>query len=141
MAEKTMSSFAPVLDGTNYPQWARRMAALLVNMDLDDVVGFNPKSYVPDKTAPSLLGKETKEAVRDFDRRDLKAKGIIEMRISDSLLAITQSADTAHDAWKMLYETFQRKSVSTLVCCMKQLFKTTKSASQSVQEYITDKQS
>jgi hypothetical protein len=74
-----MSSFVPILDGTNYPQWARRMAALLVNMELDDVAGFDPRTYVPDITPPSLSSKTDNDTILQLTRRDLKAKGVIEI--------------------------------------------------------------
>ena len=141
MAFKAMSSLVPILDGTNYPQWARRMAALLINMDLDDVVAFDPSSLAPNDSQPCLRANLEDDKKVELQRRDLKAKGVIEMRICDSLLTITQSATSAYETWKLLHHTFQRKSVSALVCAMKTLFKTTKRPDQTIQDYVTDVQS
>jgi hypothetical protein len=68
---------------------------------------LKPKTLSALMFAKCLPQVQDKDKAREYDRRDLKIKGIIEMRISDSLLGITQEVGTAYAAWKMLYQTFR----------------------------------
>lgn len=130
-SSKDHSLDVPLLSDENYPQWSRRMACLLLSKDLADIVGFNPTTLAPLDDAPTITTNEHKKA-------DAKAKARITMRLSDDTLATAQSAQTAHELWKLLHTTYQRSSMAAVVSCLKKLISIVKSPSQTISSYIAD---
>ena len=118
----------PLLTGTNYSQWARRMGCHLVSKDMEHVVGFDPESFAPDAHAPTLDV--------DLKKLDRKAKALIELRLSDAILVVARTASSSHDLWKILHDTYQRSTMAALVTAIRKLMSTVKRPEQSVSEYV-----
>ena len=126
-------TLVPLLTGPNFPQWVRRMGSYLLDKDLDDVVGFDLRTFAPKPSAPTLSDDDIK--------RDRRAKAKIEMRLSDTILIMAQKANTSYELWKSIHSTFQRKSMSALVAALKAFVSTTKHSTQDITDYIATMQS
>jgi len=118
MATSKEKDQVPLLTGINFAQWSLRMGCLLVDKDLDDVVGFDLVTFAPNQDAPTL---EDADAVK----RDRKAKAKIQLRLSDTVLVMAQTASTSHALWKILHNTYQRSTTAALVASFKTLVATT----------------
>lgn len=124
------SKQVPLLTGdANFPQWVRRMACLLISKNLHDAVGMDPRTFAPKAKAPDI--NDTGMAMSD-----LKAKALIELRLSDATLIYAEEATSAHGLWKTLHATFQRSSIAARVTALKALIATSKQPEQSINDYV-----
>jgi hypothetical protein len=126
--DNSLKEPVPLLTGTNFSQWVRRMGCLLISKDLDQVVGFDADTFAPSRSAPTLDV--------ELKKLDRKAKAIIELRLSDSILVLGQAPTTSHALWKSLHQIYQRNSMAALVTALKTLMSTVKQPNQSVSEYV-----
>ena len=70
--------------------------ALLQDKDYDVVINYDFKSFDPLEDAPQIVDTEKR-------RLDLKAKGLIELNVRDSVLRQVVSEDTSHAYWVKLH--------------------------------------
>jgi Reverse transcriptase (RNA-dependent DNA polymerase)/gag-polypeptide of LTR copia-type/Integrase core domain/GAG-pre-integrase domain len=122
----------PPLTGANFTQWVRRMGSLLIDKDLEDVVGFDPDTFEPLADPPTLT-----DSLRKQDR---KAKAKIELRLDDTVLHLATKATSSHQLWKSLHSTFNRNSMAAVVASIKNLISCCKDDSMSVTQYIASMQ-
>jgi hypothetical protein len=80
MGQDSTKDAVPLLTGSNFSQWTRRMGSYLVSKELDHVVGLDLETFAPTSHAPTLDV--------ELKRLDRKAKALIELRLSDSVLVI-----------------------------------------------------
>src|SRR2546429_4092882 len=105
MTDHGEKHLVPVLNGTNFTQWRHRMANRLLEKDLDEVVGFDTATLVPNSAAPILTkGTDTDDPLSV--RRDRKAKAAIEHRVDDIVLTIISKCSTSHETWKALHSAY-----------------------------------
>jgi transposase InsO family protein len=127
MSNNTIS--IPKLQGTeDFPQWKRRAMALLQDKDYDTVINYDFKSFDPLQDAPEVLSA-------DKHRLDLKARGLIELNVSDSVLRQLVSEQSSHAYWIKLHALYQGKSLSSIVCHLRSLLLCTQ-AGRPAQEFI-----
>jgi hypothetical protein len=84
MGENKVKDSVPLLMGSNFSQWVRRMGCFLVSKDLEHVVGFDLESFAPSAKAPTIDA--------NLKKLDRKAKAIIELHLSDTILVMAQTA-------------------------------------------------
>src|SRR5690242_186584 len=102
----TERHLVPIFDGSNFQQWRQRIANLLIEKDLDDITGFSLKTLLPLDAQPSL---------HDKTKVDRKARAAIQHRVNDTVLTIIEGCSTAYATWKLLHNTYQRKSTAATV--------------------------
>ena len=103
-----------VFDGKDFGLWKMRMEGLFMAHDILDVVE-----------------KGVGEALQDDHREELQRKsqlayGILIQALKDEQLRLVQGVvrGDAHGIWKILLETYERKSMATRVQLLEQLFGT-----------------
>jgi transposase InsO family protein len=117
----------PKLQGSDdFPQWKRRMIAVLQDKDYDLVISYDQQTFHP------ISGK-TLDPINS--RIDMKAKGLIELNVSDSILPHITSELTANDYWIKLHDMFQSSSLSAVVCRLRNLVSCSQGG-MAIQEYI-----
>jgi gag-polypeptide of LTR copia-type len=122
----------PILDGTNFNQWKRRMGCLLISKDFENVVGFDYNTFLPLPEQPTLVGEDI--------HKDRKAKAIINLGISDSVATLTQTSASSHELWKQLHATYNRSSMAAVAAALKTFIHTNKGDCQSITDYIASAQ-
>lgn len=125
MTSSTIS--IPKLKGqADFPQWKRRIMALLQDKDYDTVIGYDPQTFDP-SSSPQLDNSHA--------RIDMKAKGLIELNIEDSILSHIISESSAHSYWVKLHDMYQSSSLSSIVCRLRSLMSCTQDG-RPIQEFI-----
>ena len=127
-------------DGKNFNCWARRMANLLVEKDLDEVVGIDPTTLALSTESPLRMAKTTdRPAGNIINRADLKARAKIVNRCTDSVLNLidNRTITSAHDLWKRLQCHYSRKTPAATVKAFRVLAAMRKSPGESCQAYIS----
>jgi hypothetical protein len=122
-------SIPKLVNADDFPQWKRRMMALLQDKDYDLVINYNPKTFDPCDTAPSITEKNK--------RTDIKARGLIELHVHDSVLPQITSTSSTHECWCQLHEIFQRMSISAVVVKLRKLINCQQDG-RSIQDYVAD---
>jgi transposase InsO family protein len=112
----------------DFPQWKRRIMALLQDKDYDVCINYDFNTFNPLDIPPSAKCDEK-------SRIDMKAKGLIELNVGDSVLQHLVSEPTAHAYWVKLHALYQRKSLSSVVCSLRSLLFCTQSG-KPTQEYV-----
>jgi hypothetical protein len=112
----------------DFPQWKRRIMALLQDKDYDVSIHYDQKTFNPLDVIPTATWD-------DKSRIDMKAKGLIELNVGDSVLHHLVSEVSAHAYWVKLHALYQRRSLSSVVCSLRNLLLCTQSG-KPAQEYI-----
>jgi hypothetical protein len=143
-----------VFDGKDFGLWKTRIEGLFMAHDLLDVVENSVIGQAEQEThataaapAASVSSKATKQdstvsaaaAARDeVRRRSNRAYGILVQCLQDEQLRLMQNVKRgdAHGVWRILLDTYERKSMATKVQLLERLFALTKQASETITSYI-----
>src|SRR5260370_11427199 len=106
-----LASFVPVLDGSNYLEWARLLEAYLKMQSLWAVTSGNWDRLVP-KDA-SNESEHAEEKIDSWDEGHSPAAGTMVLRISPSIIPLIDG-QTAPDAWVTLKKAFGTSTPSVI---------------------------
>src|SRR5260370_14735535 len=106
-----LASFVPVLDGSNYLEWARLLEAYLKMQSLWAVTSGSWDRLVP-KDANNVTEKE-EEKIDLWDEDNSQAVGTMVLRISPSIIPLIDG-QTAPDAWVTLKKVFGTSTPSVI---------------------------
>src|SRR5260370_16241763 len=98
-----LASFVPVLDGSNYLEWARLLEAYLKMQSLWAVTSGSWNKLVP-KDANNIMEKE-EEKIDLWDEDNSQAVGTMVLRISPSIIPLIDG-QTAPNPWLTLNKPF-----------------------------------
>src|SRR5258708_12649576 len=106
-----LASFVPVLDGSNYLEWARLLEAYLKMQSLWAVMSGSWDKLVP-KDANNVTEKE-EEKIDVWDEDNYQAVGTMVLHISPSIIPLIDG-QTASDAWVTLKKAFGTSTPSVI---------------------------
>lgn len=102
----------PLFDGSNYENWKFRMECLLDEKELLQLIMERPlyDEAVSSETANERALREQRNS--RLKVKDKKCKNLIVQKIAESHLSYAMGKESAYDVWKVLEETYQRKSLA-----------------------------
>src|SRR5258708_35745763 len=106
-----LASFVPILDGSNYLEWARLLEAYLKMQSLWAVTSGSWDRLVP-KDANNVTEKE-EDKIDSWDEDNSQSVGTMVLRISPSIIPLIDG-QTAHDAWVTLKKAFGTSTPSVI---------------------------
>ncbi|PWA64296.1 gag-polypeptide of LTR copia-type [Artemisia annua] len=118
----THTHFPIKLTSTNFPVWRKQVLSTLIGLDLDQYV--DGKTKPPPKT---LEGKEN-PAYNLWYRQDQILLGALLGSCSDTIQPIVSSAETAHQVFKCLTDSYASVSRSRIISLKSKLAKNPKGA-------------
>ena len=125
----TVFNISKLRGADDFPVWKRRIIALLQEKDYDVCIGYNATNFDPLESQPDFTSTNVSSRI------DLKARGLIELSVDDSILSQLISESTAHAYWVKLHQIYQRKSLSSVVFKLRNLV-TCMQDGRPAQEYI-----
>ena len=116
-------------DGTNYQEWASKMEAYLKTQELWEYVDESTEKpdTIKEPTVPTLKATESEvatydlmkkayddrlEEIRDWNRADDKAQGIIQLKLHDKLQYLVKS--TSHRTWQSIKSSFDQQGPASI---------------------------
>ncbi|MBY3556022.1 hypothetical protein HGI15_22025, partial [Modestobacter lapidis] len=113
-------------NGKSFELWKLKMEDLLVDRDLWTVIEDPKPVIATDKestSTDSAAEKVTKEEVAVWEKLDRKARGLIRLCLSDSVLVNVATEKTAKELWNKLESLYQSKSLVNKLFLRKKLYK------------------
>ena len=114
-----LTSFVPVLDGTNYQQWAAQMQSYLMSQGQWPCVTKNPptgstipppsssmKKPADDEEAESSALLTDTDAIAKWDENNTKAVGNIRLRLHHTISYQFNDVESAKTLWATLRERY-----------------------------------
>ena len=90
-------------DGSNYSDWAFRLDMVLTVKGLQDHIKHGPTGAPP----VDATGAAVTEAQR---QKDMSARAIFVLSLSDSLFSIVRACTTAKETWNVLADRFNSRT-------------------------------
>jgi hypothetical protein len=109
-------TIAKLRGADDFACWKRRIIALLQDKDYDTAIQYDLKNFDPIDVTIHLTNDPVKQ------RLDVKARGLIELNVDDTILPYLVTESSAHAYWVKLHSIYQRKSLSSIVYRMRNLF-------------------
>ena len=113
----TLTSLVPILDGTNYQQWAAQMQSYLMSQgqwkattDLPPTLGTEIKE--DEDTKAKITVYTNQEAVDYFEENAAKALGNIRLRLHHTIGYQYALVDSPRELWDILREKYARPGIS-----------------------------
>ena len=119
-SNNNVASLVPVLNGTNYQQWATAMKAFLLSQGLwAQVQGNVEREELPkDKKEVAALSTEEKKritaAIAQWDHDDGMAMGHIALRVAPHIQASCINCVTSFSMWHALAENYGKPSPASV---------------------------
>ena len=120
MSSTNNTSLVPILDGTNYRQWAVAMKALIQSTGMWAYpMGKVSREYFPDDDAEFQALTATRKAeimasINDFEKNDGMVLGQITLRLSPTIQQNHQHCHTSASLWNTLLATYGKLTASTV---------------------------
>jgi hypothetical protein len=120
MSSTNNASLVPVLDGTNYRQWAVAMKALIQSTGMWAYPeGKIEREHFPDdddeyKVLPATHKAEILASINEFEKNNGMVLGQIMLRLSPMIQQNHQHCQTSASLWNALLATYSRSTASTV---------------------------
>ena len=119
------------LDSTNYQTWKSRMRYVLEDKDIWEVVSGEEEQ--------PTIGEEEEDdtALKEWKKKDKKARTTIGLALSDSELLRIDDAETSHQAWQLIRDAHEMNAPPRRMYLRQQFFtERFREDSETMQEYI-----
>ena len=105
MSSSIFSIQAPILTGSNYESWSKRLEAILQSHGCLDCIetGF----VEPDATALATMTAVQRNKLEELKQKEGKAKSCILNSLDDSIFPKITGVKTAKEAWDILKLAYQ----------------------------------
>jgi len=120
MSSTNNASLVPVLDGTNYRQWAVAMKAFIQSTGMWAYpMGKVTREYFPDNDAEfqaltATCQAEILASINEFEKNDSMVLGQITLRLSPMIQQNHQHCHTSASLWNALLATYGKSTASTV---------------------------
>jgi len=120
MSSTNNASLVPVLDGTNYRQWAVAIKALIQSTGMWAYpMGKVEREHFPDDDAELQVLSATRKAeilasINKFEKNDGMVLGQITLRLSPTIQQSHQHCHTSASLWNALLATYGKSTASTV---------------------------
>jgi gag-polypeptide of LTR copia-type len=147
LSTMTSSKYGIVkFNGEGYNIWRKRLDAILLEKDLEEVIGVERNAWVGKNLVRKVMetgGKYKEEDLKsilgeDYDNKQRRALGFINMCVSDSILLRIMAAKTGTEALKTLDDEFKKQGGINVMALLHKVARMDMEEGGDLEQYITE---